>query len=360
MGKYIILSTLAVALGVTLVTRQGLETDLDTSESQAVRQKQVLARQIARSAFEMGMSELRRDFQSWRVQRQEVPYEGGTFDLTASGPSSGPVTLVAVGHYGEATYEITGEADRQSQASALFNGITVGGAVDFDISGCSGEPCVSGIDAGGEENRRGISLPSGSSQQDREDVCEAFGDEVEGRGEGCDVMSRPPPREEWLSAEMSRLESKIQDKIDQNSDDVTVCDGGGGNSGKGNGNGKGKGNGKGNGGGASSSCQLSGNSTGSGLLYVKGEFQFNGQAQWNGPVYVAEGGSIRINGGGGARNINGGLVMEGNTELDMNGGNRIQYNSEKILDLQSTMPSLSTETVQVANRTGQLHGSSSE
>jgi hypothetical protein len=53
-------------------------------------------------------------------------------------------------------------------------------------------------------------------------------------------------------------------------------------------------------------------------------------------------------------------VMEGNTELDMNGGNRIQYNSERILDLQSTMPSLSRETVQMSNRTGQMKGVPSE
>lgn len=359
MGKYIILATFAVAMSVTLVSRQGMQSDLETSESQALRQKQVLARQIARSAFEMGMAELRRDFENWRVQREEVPHEGGSFDLTASGPSGGPVTLSVVGRHGEATYEITGQAKRQNKASALFNGITAGGSVDFDVSGpgCSGGPCVSGLDPSGGEARRGISLPSSTSNQDREDVCDEFGGKVEGRGEDCDVVSRSQAQEDWIDREMQNLESRIQDMIDQGSNDVTVCGNGQGN---GNGNGKGNGKGNGNGGGTSSTCRLNGNQSASGILYVKGEFQFNGQAQWNGPVYVADGGSIRINGGGGTRNVNGGVVMEENTELDMNGGNRIQYNSEKILDLQSTMPSLGVETVQMTNRTGQLNGFSSE
>jgi hypothetical protein len=66
--------------------------------SQSERQEKVLAREIARSAFGEGLSALRRDFSGWRVDRDGVPYENGTFDLTASGPSIGPVTLTATGH----------------------------------------------------------------------------------------------------------------------------------------------------------------------------------------------------------------------------------------------------------------------
>ncbi|MFB6229654.1 MAG: hypothetical protein ABEL04_00735 [Salinibacter sp.] len=350
MGKYIVLATLAIALSTTILANQGLRTDLDTNQSQVTRQETVLARQIALSAFEMGLSNLKRDFTSWRVQRTEVAYEGGTFDLTASGPSSGPVSLTAVGHFGGVTYRITGKAEQKEVVSGLFNGITAGGSVDFNVSGpgCSGGPCVSGIDPAGGENRRGISLPhSGTQDQDEKDVCDEFGDKVEGKGDGCDVSSRSQALEEWIDNEMDNLKSEIESQASRGSDDVTVCESGD-NSGNGNGNGNG------NSGGPSSSCRLNGSSTGSGILYVKGDMVINGQAQWNGPVYVADGGSIRINGGGGTANINGGLLMEGNTELDMNGGNRVQYNSEKIEKYFNTVSSLSTTIVQVTNRSGGL------
>jgi hypothetical protein len=102
MGKYTILATLAVALSLTVLSTQGMETDQETSEGQAERQKTVLARQIAASAFEMGMSELRRDYDGWRAQREGVPHENGTFDLVASGPSTGPVSLTATGRKAKA------------------------------------------------------------------------------------------------------------------------------------------------------------------------------------------------------------------------------------------------------------------
>jgi hypothetical protein len=80
--------------------------------------------------------------------------------------------------------------------------------------------------------------------------------------------------------------------------------------------------------------------------------RINGTATWDGLVYVAEGGDVTIKGGGGKgsgkngnnnRNINGALLMEGHkkndegeienrSEFDMSGGNRVQYNPDKIRD----------------------------
>ncbi|MCS3682791.1 hypothetical protein [Salinibacter ruber] len=357
MGKYILLVTLALGLSTTILANQGMRTDLETRESQADRQEIILARQIAQSAFEMGVSELRRDFQNWRVERSQIAHRGGTFDLTATGPSGGPVSLTAVGNFGDARYKVTGIAKEEEQVSGLFNGITAAGSVDFDVSGpgCSGGPCVSGIDAAGNENRRGISIPnSGTPGQDEDDVCSTFGDKVNGQGTGCDVNSRTQGLDEWIGSEMDKLRSQIEKKVNQESYDVTVCTRNGSGNGNRNGNGNGNRNGNGNSGESPNTCRMNGNSTDSGILYVKGDFRFNGQAQWNGPVYVVEGGSVRINGGGGTAQVNGSLLMEENTELDMNGGNRVQYNSEKIRDYFGSMGSLSALSVRITNRSGRI------
>lgn len=337
MGKYVVLAVLAVALGTTLLARQGMLTDLDTSESQANRQKQVLAREIARSAFEMGVSELRRDFENWRVDRTQVEHEGGYFDLKASGPSSGPVTLTAVGYHGDAAYEITGEADKDTTVSSLANGITASIPITFNVSGggCSGDPCVSGFDEGGGDDRHGITLPPGA---DADAVCDEFNDKVVGKGEGCDVKIRTQERDEWVESQMAQIDSEIQDAIAAGSDDVTECNG----------------------------CNVSDLADSTGILYVTGELKYNGEERWDGLVFVADGGSVRINGGGDAKNINGGLMMSDSTdfesdeEFDLNGGNAVRYNSNQLAKYMDTMPTLRTTTIQVTGRSERVLRSSDE
>lgn len=336
MGKYTVLAVLAVVLGTTLLGRQGMRTDQETSESQAEHQKEVLAREIARSAFEMGASELRRDFENWRVQRTKVEYEGGRFDLIASGDPSGPVALKAVGYFGDAAYEMTGEVNQETTLSSAFNAITASIPITFDVSGggCSGGPCVSGIDAGGRQDRHGITLPPNANP---DDVCEEFGeDKVEGKAGGCDVIARTEERDEWVTQKMEKLRSEVQNAIDAGSEDVKQCDG----------------------------CRAEDFEDNSGILYVTGEFTINGSRQWNGLVLVGEGGSVRFNGGGSTRNINGGLVLDDNTayeqdeEFDMNGGNAVKFNSDELVKYLNTLPSLSQTTVQVTDRTGRLLSSS--
>lgn len=325
MGKYIVLITLAVGLSLTVLTTQGMQTDQDTSEDQAARQESVLARQIAKSAFGKGLSALRRDYDDWREERSGVPHRNSTFDLSASGPSAGPVALSATGRLGGAVYRITGTVTQQEEISALLNGITAVGPVDFKISGpgCGGVPCVSGLDAGGREDRKGISLPNSGSESD---VCSVFDGKVEGLGSGCDVQSRHSNRDVWISGQMGRLEAQIQSKMSSGHPDVTAC----------------------------SSCKFSGNVTRSGILYVTGTATIDGNSRWNGLVYAAQGATVRINGGGGSRNINGGLVMEKDATLDMAGGNRVQYNTDQLRKYLSLLPALSTTAVEVADRTGTL------
>jgi len=161
-------------------------------------------------------------------------------------------------------------------------------------------------------------------------VCKVFDDKVEGRGGGCDVQSRHPNGDVWVNDQMAMLEDQIQSKASKGSPEVTVC----------------------------SSCKLSGDVTENGILYVTGKATIDGNARWNGLVYLDEGATVRINRGGGSRNINGGLVMESDAKLDMAGGNRVQYNSDQLRKYMSTLPALSTTAVQVADRSGTLLGDS--
>lgn len=334
MGKYAVLITFAAALSITILTGQGLEMDRETSEAQADRQEKILARQIAGSAFEMGVSELRRDF-NWRTDRTGVDYEGGQFDLAVQGDSSSPVSISAIGHHGDATYKITGTAKMNTSVSALANGITASIPIDFGVSGggCSGNPCVSGRDIGGGEDRHGISLPPGA---DTEAVCNEFDDRVVGKGEGCDVTSRTPEEDDWTERKMGELESEIQEAIAKGDEDVTECSG----------------------------CKVSELPDSSGILYVTGELRYNGEESWDGLVFVADGGSVRINGGGDAKNINGGLMMSDSTafkndeEFDLNGGNAVRYNSVQLRKYMDTLPTLRRTTVQLTDRTGRFVRSS--
>lgn len=303
-----------------------METEQNTSESQAARQEKVLARQISRSAFKMGVSELRRDYENWRVERGNVSYEGGTFDLSAAGPSQGPVSLTAVGYYGEESHEISGRVKRETVVKGFYNAITTKDEMNFQVAGpgCGGSPCVSGIDAAGNGDRHGISLwESDDGSENEDDVCARFDGQVEGRGDGCDVVARDDDSN--VDSKMDKLKKAIGG-LDPS--EKTVCDKDGGET-----------------------CDLSGSDSGSGVYFVKGDLTIDGNAEWNGIVFVAEGGSVTINGGGNTENINGSLLMEGNTDFTMHGGNRVQYNSENILDLIGTV-SVSREAIFVADRNG--------
>lgn len=342
MGKYALLTVSAALLGFAFYAQQSGLTAQQISEDQDQRQGEVIARQIARSAFNDGISELKRNFDTIGEEIRRGTLENGTFRLQFNPSTSGgtrEVQLTAEGTYRSNTYQITGTAVRDTAVSALFNGITASKPVTFDVAGggCSGEPCVSGIDVGGREDRAGISLPK---DQHTEPVCDEFDDAVAGKGgdseEHCDVHSRYSEHDDWVLSKLDSVESRILAAEDH--EDVTLC---------------------GDGGCRAQDFEQDGEAN-SGILYVTGEFRVNGSDQWHGLVFVANGGSVRINGGGSVRNINGGLLLQENTafvedeEFDMNGGNAVQYNTDQLLKYLDILPSLKTETIEVTDRSGRL------
>lgn len=334
MGKYALLLTLAGVLGVTLLARQSQQSAVETSESQGERQGSVIARQIARSVFSDGLGAVKRNFGTISDSTAEGAHQRGTYVLRFDASTSGTekvIDLTAEGTYGPDTYRITGRTEQDTVLTSLTNGITASTPITFTVKGggCSGGPCVSGIDSAGVDDRHGITIPPG---EDPSTICDEFDDKVEGKEDGCDVQSRTTARSDWIDQEMDRLEQEISDAVDAGSGDVTVCDG----------------------------CKVGDLATDSGILYVTGELRYDGEEQWNGLVFVSDGGSVRINGGGDVSNINGGLILDDSTsfnedeEFDMNGGNAVKYNSDELGKYMNSFPTLREIVVTVHDRTGHL------
>ena len=80
------------------------------------------------------------------------------------------------------------------------------------------------------------------------------------------------------------------------------------------------------------------NVTGYGILLVKGDLVLGGGFTWHGPILVT--GSVTLNGGGSAINIHG-QILSGTstlTDVTINGGNVIKYNSCDIKKAYSSQP----------------------
>ncbi len=296
MGKYIILIVFAAAAGLAALGAESNSSAQDSSAERSERQGVVLARQIARSVFNDGVSEVQRTFDTVGDKVEEGTHEQGTYRLqldAASTTGGKTVDLTAEGTYGEHTYQIQATVRKDTTVSSVFNAVTASTPVNFSVQGggCSGGPCVSGLDAGGRTNRHGITLPHG---EDAEAVCDEFhgggydsstATNVEGTSGGCDVQVRTSAHDDWVENQMDQMSQTIQDAIADGNPDVTECTG----------------------------CDLKNfsDSQNDGILYVtNGEFTVSGDRQWNGLVFVANGGTIRFNGGGDSRNINGGLVLQ--------------------------------------------------
>jgi len=353
MGKYAILVVFAAAAGLAFLNAQNNGTAQSASAERSERQGVVLARQIARSVYNDGISEVQRTFDSVGDKTDEGDHEHGTYWLQFDAESTANgkiVDVTAKGTYGEYTYQIQSTVRKDTTVSSVFNAITASTPVDFSVQGggCSGGPCVSGLDAGGRTDRHGITLPNG---EDPDAVCDEFhsGDydpskdsNVEGTTGGCDVQVRTSAHDDWVENQMDEMDATIQDAIADGNPDVTECTG----------------------------CDLKDfdDSENDGILYVTdGEFTVSGDRQWSGLVFVANGGTIRFNGGGDTRNINGGLVLQDwatyeqedsdDDEFSMNGGNAVKFNSDELLKYIDTLPSIESTTTVVTDRSSQLlHG----
>ena len=109
MGKYSLLITLGVAAAVSILSLQAEQTTLDTSERQARRQGQVLARQVARTGYNAVLSKARRKTEPDKSVDQIVEdvndepvqgsYQGGTYEAWLEKISPTAYKAVSIGRF---------------------------------------------------------------------------------------------------------------------------------------------------------------------------------------------------------------------------------------------------------------------
>lgn len=363
MGKYVLLMTFASALALAYFTQQSNQTARATNEDRAERQEMVLARQIARSAFNEAMSQAKRGLGDFS-ERTDVEYEGGEFDILYSVPTPSSeiidgvnwrmLDVKAEGRFPveepQTTYRITAAA-RQA-ISEDVNAITAGESVDFTASGPGCDTCINGNDGAGGEARRGISLPPDKDEaRDPEVVCDELRNgnnnngsngnnndsPVVGSGEGgCDIKKRSDDRDD----EVDRVMDAIGERIRESSSSKVERYGG-----------------------VSFDNNTSPENTR--ILYIEDGVEAKISQDWHGLVFVSKSeksdsnnessvrGKVTVNG---KHSIKGGLIMEEGSKFRLNGGgtgNNVDYHTGRLLGLVDVLPMLG-EPVEVMGRSGQV------
>ncbi|MBO6575338.1 MAG: hypothetical protein JJ896_07985 [Rhodothermales bacterium] len=142
MGKAALILVAAVSVASTTVYMTQDRQSIETLSQEAVYEHQVLAREIAQSAFNRVESRVRRDFENHRVSLADVAHRQGEMDITAVGTAGSPVAISATGRFEDAEYTISGVLSRSG--SRVLDALTVDGAVEaVDFSG---NAMVSGLD----------------------------------------------------------------------------------------------------------------------------------------------------------------------------------------------------------------------
>jgi hypothetical protein len=337
MGKYVLLLTFSVALALAYFSQQSRQTSAAANEDQVERQKTVLARQIARSAFEQGISQVRRvarNVDQWPPEDEDFPprepkeYEegGGTYEIDYQ-PQSGEGTVIvsAWGKYGDTDvveYRINGVVSQKG--GARFNGITIDGSVSS--ADLSGNTRVFGNDAGSGEDRHAISVTEEAGKEKIRGECGRRGggakeENIRGVDGDCDIVRQ--------DIDLSEINKKLENMEDENDNGEKICEGPGNTSI-----------------GSTSNpvfakikdeCTMDGSKSGTGILYVDNEdeeeFFMTGNSAWDGLVFIGgeeeqETPSFKM-ARGNAR-INGALNLFGSSKIDMSGNTEVQYNSDML------------------------------
>lgn len=108
MGKGILLTVGFVLAGVTLLLFGGQRSVLETEKDQGEYQYQVMARDVARSGFDKGVSAIMRDLMDAPGSFERVSMEGGHYDLSISQNLYGELNVVSEAEGDGARYKLAG------------------------------------------------------------------------------------------------------------------------------------------------------------------------------------------------------------------------------------------------------------
>ncbi len=102
----------------------------ETAEEQVNYEEAIVAREIAQSAFDMGVSTVQRDFENGRLTLQQQDYQGGDYDLTTTTIDSENVSVRAEARFGEASVVMEGVLAKRLDKFLAALTFDVDGVVD--------------------------------------------------------------------------------------------------------------------------------------------------------------------------------------------------------------------------------------
>jgi hypothetical protein len=364
MGKYVLLMVFAAALSLAYFSQQSHRSAQAANEDQVERQKVVLARQIARSAFNEGISRVKRgvgkslESEGLEDEKYQVGEfdEGGEFDLTFSNIKTEIkdkvnwrlADVMAEGRFPveepQTIYRI--EATARQAIKEEVNAMTIGESIGFTINGPGCKECINGNDDAGGKPQLGISLPQGG---DSDAVCDKFknggggkgkggkgkgGTPIVGVGEGCSVETRSEDRDDEVDRVMEAIGETIRES---SSSKIEVYDG--------------------------ENVENSTSPESPGILYVEDGKKAKISNDWYGLVFVSKSersdsddedskrGQVTLDG---KHSIKGALLMQEGSKFRLNGGgtgDNIDYNTSRLLALVDVLPMLG-DPVRITDRCG--------
>ncbi len=145
MGKAALILVTAVTFAGGLGYMNQNRTKTDSAVQEALYEHGILAREIAKSGFNVLKSRVAADFDNYRLSEADRSHRMGKMDLGASGTAGGPVALTVTGYYNDAEFTISGTMQRGG--SSILDALTIDGLLksmqvkkDSDISGLDTDP----------------------------------------------------------------------------------------------------------------------------------------------------------------------------------------------------------------------------
>ncbi|NQV71605.1 hypothetical protein HQ496_00680 [bacterium] len=140
MGKGILVFVMLSTLAGTAMYATQSERKLEQATNETEYKSEVLAREAAASAFNLLVGKVKRDFEGYRTNTKDVELGKAKFDMMAEDSEDGSVSVVVVGKYGDHEYEIVGNVSKTGAnvldavtISAPINSVTLKN--DYSISG---------------------------------------------------------------------------------------------------------------------------------------------------------------------------------------------------------------------------------
>ena len=134
-----------IVVGLILTVSYGIyassKTDIETTAVQANYQEQVLAREVARSGYNVALSNLERNFTTYRPSDHVVSMNSGTYRVDVTGPSAGPVTVSVLGSLIDTDHRIEAGVQRKHY---FPDAVSIDGEIDEVVA--SGSYTISGLD----------------------------------------------------------------------------------------------------------------------------------------------------------------------------------------------------------------------